>query len=171
MSKSAIRKDLLTSDSFFHPGRSCWRWRFALFGRHREDKLLRCLKCKSTHAEPLTMSRSELVARLAAHFHLLTVKDAEASVSTILSAISEALAEGHRVEVRGFGAFVVNYRPPRKGRNPSTGASVSLPEKHVPHFKPGKEMRNRVAGPAAGAKPSAGKIQKTQADAELLSPV
>ena len=101
------------------------------------------------------MTRSELVARIASHFHLLTVKDAEASVSTILSAIANRLADGNRVEVRDFGTFSANYQPPRVGRNPATGAPVSVSAKYVPHFKPGRELRVRVAASAGSVKPSA----------------
>jgi integration host factor subunit beta len=101
------------------------------------------------------MTRSELISKLAAHFHQLTVKDAEASVSVILTAIAEKLAtEGGRVEIRGFGSFKVNYRPPRPGRNPRTAVTVSIPAKHLPHFKAGRELRERVAASAAGTKRS-----------------
>lgn len=79
---------------------------------------------------------------------MLTAKDAEASVSTILDAVIETLVQGRRVEVRGFGAFALNYRPPRTGRNPKTGAKVAVPAKWVPCFKAGKEMRERVEAAA-----------------------
>ena len=92
------------------------------------------------------MTRSELIARLAAHsqFAQLTAKDAELSVKAILEGMSEALAKGNRIEIRGFGSFALNYRPPRNGRNPMTGESVAVPAKRVPHFTPGKELRERV---------------------------
>ena len=92
------------------------------------------------------MTRSELIARLAAHPHFaqLTAKDAELSVKAILDALSEALAKGNRIEIRGFGSFALNYRPPRNGRNPMTGETVPVPAKKVPHFTPGKELRERV---------------------------
>jgi integration host factor subunit beta len=90
------------------------------------------------------MTRSELIARLAAHFPQLTAKDAELSVKAILDALSEALAKGNRIEIRGFGSFTLNYRPPRNGRNPKTGETVPVPAKRVPHFTPGKELRERV---------------------------
>lgn len=90
------------------------------------------------------MTRSDLVARLAERFGQLTQRDAEFAVKTILDAMSEALAKGHRIEIRGFGSFALNYRPPRVGRNPKSGEKVQVPEKYVPHFKAGKELRERV---------------------------
>lgn len=90
------------------------------------------------------MTRSELIIRLDAHFPQLTTKDAELSVKAILDALSEALAKGNRIEIRGFGSFTLNYRPPRNGRNPKTGETVPVPAKRVPHFTPGKELRERV---------------------------
>jgi len=90
------------------------------------------------------VTRSDLVDELAARFGQLTLRDAEFAVKTILDAMNEALARGHRIEVRGFGSFSVNYRPPRQGRNPRSGESVAIPEKRVPHFKPGKALREAV---------------------------
>ncbi len=92
------------------------------------------------------MTRSELIIRLAAHSHFtqLTAKDAELAVKAILEGMSEALVKGHRIEIRGFGSFALNYRPPRNGRNPMTGETVPVPAKRVPHFTPGKELRERV---------------------------
>lgn len=90
------------------------------------------------------MTRSELIQRLAEQFPQLTLKDIELTVRTILEQMSESLAKGNRAEIRGFGSFSLNHRPPRKGRNPKTGASVAIPAKYVPHFKPGKELRERV---------------------------
>jgi len=90
------------------------------------------------------MTKSELIAKLAARFPQLVVKDAELSVKAILDAMAEKLASGQRIEIRGFGSFSLNYRPPRLGRNPKTGDRVQVPEKHVPHFKAGKELRERV---------------------------
>lgn len=90
------------------------------------------------------MTRSDLVEELAARFGQLTQRDAEFAVKTILDAMNDALARGHRIEVRGFGSFSVNYRAPRMGRNPRTGESVAIPEKRVPHFKPGKALREAV---------------------------
>jgi integration host factor subunit beta len=90
------------------------------------------------------MTKSELIARLAARFPQLVAKDADFAVKMILDAMSDALAQGDRIEIRGFGSFALNYRPPRIGRNPKSGEKVSVPEKHVPHFKAGKELRERV---------------------------
>jgi len=90
------------------------------------------------------MTKSELIARLAERFPQLVAKDAELSVKVILDALSEALAKGDRIEIRGFGSFALNYRPPRIGRNPKTGEKVGVPAKYVPHFKAGKELRERV---------------------------
>jgi integration host factor subunit beta len=90
------------------------------------------------------MTKSELIARLAERFPQLVAKDADFAVKMILDAMSEALANGDRIEIRGFGSFALNYRPPRVGRNPKSGDKVSVPEKWVPHFKAGKELRERV---------------------------
>ncbi|MFZ2738716.1 MAG: integration host factor subunit beta [Burkholderiaceae bacterium] len=90
------------------------------------------------------MTRSDLVAELAARFGQLTQRDAEYAVKAILDAVNEALVQGHRIEIRGFGSFSVNHRPPRMGRNPRSGESVAIPEKRVPHFKPGKALREAV---------------------------
>ena len=90
------------------------------------------------------MTKSDLIARLAKRFPQLVAKDADFAVKMILDAMSEALAKGDRIEIRGFGSFALNYRPPRVGRNPKSGDKVSVPEKWVPHFKAGKELRERV---------------------------
>lgn len=90
------------------------------------------------------MTRSDLVAELAARFAHLTQRDAEFAVKTMLDAMSDALARGHRIEIRGFGSFSISRRPPRVGRNPRSGEQVTIPEKLVPHFKPGKELREKV---------------------------
>ena len=90
------------------------------------------------------MTKSDLIARLAERFPQLVAKDADLAVKMILDAMSEALAKGDRIEIRGFGSFALNYRPPRVGRNPKSGDKVSVPEKWVPHFKAGKELRERV---------------------------
>lgn len=97
------------------------------------------------------MTRSDLVARLAERFGQLTQRDAEFAVKTILDAMSEALAKGHRIEIRGFGSFSISRRPPRMGRNPRTGEQVLIPEKLVPHFKPGKALREGVDQVATAA--------------------
>ena len=90
------------------------------------------------------MTKSELIALLAERFPQLVPKDADLAVKIILEALSEALVKGDRIEIRGFGSFALNYRPPRVGRNPKTGEKVNVPEKWVPHFKAGKELRERV---------------------------
>ena len=90
------------------------------------------------------MTKSELIEKLAAAQSQLTAKDMELAVKMILDHMSDALARGERIEIRGFGSFSLHYRAPRVGRNPKTGEPVSLPGKYVPHFKPGKELRDRV---------------------------
>jgi len=90
------------------------------------------------------MNRTELIQTLASRFPNLTEKDAEISVKEILAAIGTALARGDRVEIRGFGSFGLNHRPARTGRNPKSGEKVHVPPKQVPHFKAGKELRERV---------------------------
>jgi integration host factor subunit beta len=90
------------------------------------------------------MTRSDLISRLAELHPQLLAKDAELAVKVILDALSAALARGGRAEIRGFGSFGLNYRPPRQGRNPKTGDKVKVPAKYVPHFKAGKELRERV---------------------------
>ena len=95
------------------------------------------------------MTRSELIDALAARFPQLTVQDANVAVKELLDAIAEALINGQRIEIRGFGSFSLNYRLPRTGRNPKTGEKVDVAAKYVPHFKPGKELRDRVYSAAA----------------------
>ena len=90
------------------------------------------------------MTKSELIAQLAERFPQLVAKDADYAVKMILDAMTDALARGDRIEIRGFGRFALNYRPPRTGRNPKSGEKVLVPEKYVPHFKAGKELRERV---------------------------
>ena len=90
------------------------------------------------------MTRSDLVAALAERFTQLTHRDSEFAVRTMLDAMSDALARGHRIEIRGFGSFSISRRPPRTGRNPRSGEPVLIPEKLVPHFKPGKALREAV---------------------------
>jgi integration host factor subunit beta len=90
------------------------------------------------------MTKSELIVQLATRFPQLVAKDADFAVKMILDAMTDALARGDRIEIRGFGSFALNYRPPRMGRNPKSGERVQVPEKHVPHFKAGKELRERV---------------------------
>jgi integration host factor subunit beta len=90
------------------------------------------------------MNRSELITRLADLHPQLLAKDAELAVKVILDSISTSLSHGGRAEIRGFGSFALNYRPPRQGRNPKTGDRVQVPAKFSPHFKAGKELRERV---------------------------
>ncbi|WP_417579962.1 integration host factor subunit beta [Nitrincola sp.] len=91
-----------------------------------------------------TMTKSELIERLIEQHPQLSVKDVELAVKTMLDHMTEALSDGDRIEIRGFGSFSLHYRAPRIGRNPKTGEAVSLDAKYVPHFKPGKEMRDQV---------------------------
>ena len=92
------------------------------------------------------MTKSQLIQRIAELNPHLYQRDVERIVSTIFDEISAALADGDRVELRGFGAFSVKHRPARTGRNPRTGAKVSVDQKNVPFFKTGKEMRERLNG-------------------------
>ena len=90
------------------------------------------------------MTKSELIEAIAAKQSQLSAKDVELAVKTILEHMAQSLACGDRIEIRGFGSFSLHYREPRRGRNPKTGDSVELSGKFVPHFKPGKELRERV---------------------------
>jgi len=90
------------------------------------------------------MTKSEMIERLAAHYPQLVAKDAELAVKVMLDAMIKSLSQGQRIEIRGFGSFDLNYRPPRVGRNPKSGKKVEVPGKYVPHFKTGKELRERV---------------------------
>jgi integration host factor subunit beta len=90
------------------------------------------------------MTKSELIEILAQKQLQLAYKDVELAVKTMIDHMGNTLANGERIEIRGFGSFSLHYRPPRVGRNPKTGDSVELAAKYVPHFKPGKEMRERV---------------------------
>lgn len=90
------------------------------------------------------MTKSELVAQLAKRNPSLHVSELERVVNTVFDSITDALAEGSRVELRGFGAFSIRTRPARTGRNPRTGEAVQVPEKSVPFFKVGKELRERI---------------------------
>jgi integration host factor subunit beta len=91
-----------------------------------------------------TMTKSELIEQIAMRKPELSVKEVETSVRLILDDITDTLADGGRVEIRGFGSFSLHYREPRTGRNPKTGDPVELDGKYVPHFKPGKELREQV---------------------------
>ena len=123
------------------------------------------------------MTKSELIERIAQKQTQLAYRDVELAVKTVLEHMAERLANGDRIEIRGFGSFSLHYRPGRVGRNPKTGAPVSLPAKYVPHFKPGKELRERVdeayareragaaaSGPVAGALASATAADPAAAD-------
>ena len=90
------------------------------------------------------MTKSELIEQAAQKQPQLSYRDVESAVKSILEHMVECLAAGGRIEIRGFGSFSLHYRPQRVGRNPKTGAPVSLTAKYVPHFKPGKELRERV---------------------------
>ena len=90
------------------------------------------------------MTKSELLELLARRQPHLKADDVDMSVKSLLQMMGSALAVGERIEVRGFGSFSLHYRPPRTGRNPKSGEKVSVPSKWVPHFKAGKELRERV---------------------------
>lgn len=90
------------------------------------------------------MTKSEMIERIAVVQTQLSLKDVELAVKMILDHMAEALADGERIEIRGFGSFSLHYREPRLGRNPKTGEKVELAGKFVPHFKPGKELKDRV---------------------------
>ncbi|MFK8029486.1 MAG: integration host factor subunit beta [Gammaproteobacteria bacterium] len=90
------------------------------------------------------MTKSELIEAIARKQKHLPSKDVELAVKHLLELMSDALAQGKRIEIRGFGSFSLHFRPPRLGRNPKTGEPVALAGKHVPHFKPGKDLRERV---------------------------
>lgn len=90
------------------------------------------------------MTKSELIERLIDRHQHLSVKDVELAVKTMLDHMTESLSQGERIEIRGFGSFSLHFRAPRTGRNPKTGESVELGAKYVPHFKPGKDLREQV---------------------------
>ncbi|PHS32399.1 MAG: integration host factor subunit beta [Methylophaga sp.] len=90
------------------------------------------------------MTKSDLIEKLSEQQLLLNYRDVELAVKLMLGQMSNSLASGERIEIRGFGSFTLHHRPPRIGRNPKSGESVELGEKYVPHFKPGKELRERV---------------------------
>ena len=92
------------------------------------------------------MTKSELIEAIGRKQAQLPSKDVELSVKTLIEQLAQALATGERIEIRGFGSFSLHFRPPRIGRNPKTGEAVALSGKYVPHFKPGKELRERVIG-------------------------
>ena len=90
------------------------------------------------------MTKSQLIERLVEQNPQLSIRDVELVVKSLIDQMSDSLATGDRIEIRGFGSFSLHYRAPRVGRNPKTGESVTLEGKYVPHFKPGKELRERV---------------------------
>ncbi len=90
------------------------------------------------------MTKSELIEKLGDKLSHLSARDVEQSIKEILELMAQSLSKGERIEIRGFGSFSLHYRAPRVGRNPKTGDSVELSGKYVPHFKPGKELRERV---------------------------
>ena len=90
------------------------------------------------------MTKSDLIQILSLKYTHLAARDVESAVKAIVDHMADTLASGGRIEVRGFGSFSVRYRAPRTGRNPKTGSKVELTAKHVPHFKPGKDLRDRV---------------------------
>jgi integration host factor subunit beta len=90
------------------------------------------------------MTKSELIEAIARRQNHLNAKDVELAVKHLIEVMSNSLANGERIEIRGFGSFSLHFRPPRIGRNPKTGEAVALSGKHVPHFKPGKDLRERV---------------------------
>lgn len=93
------------------------------------------------------MTKSELIEVIAREQSHLAHRDAELAVKCMIEQMSQALASGERIEIRGFGSFSLHFRPPRQGRNPKTGETVALAGKYVPHFKPGKDLRERVNEP------------------------
>ena len=90
------------------------------------------------------MTKSELVTKLFGKLPTLKEEDITLSVALLLESVRATLEKGGRVEIRGFGSFALNYRPSRNGRNPKSGEAVVVPSKYVPHFKPGKELKDRV---------------------------
>jgi integration host factor subunit beta len=92
----------------------------------------------------MTVTKSELIDNIATQLPSVSVKDVEHAIKGMLEMMSQTLAQGERIEIRGFGSFSLHHRKPRQGRNPKTGESVVLDAKYVPYFKPGKELRDRV---------------------------
>jgi len=99
---------------------------------------------ESQNDEKKTITKSELIESLSQKQKHLSYRDVEFAVKSLIEQMAQSLARGERIEIRGFGSFSLHFRPPRVGRNPKTGESVPLPGKYVPHFKPGKELRERV---------------------------
>jgi integration host factor subunit beta len=103
-----------------------------------------CSRELSPVSKGTSMNRSDLISHLADLHPQLQIKDVESIVKEIIDALATTLSNGGRIEIRGFGSFKLNYRPPRIGRNPKTGERVTVPAKYVPHFKAGKELKDRV---------------------------
>ncbi|MEI7530548.1 MAG: integration host factor subunit beta [Betaproteobacteria bacterium] len=106
-----------------------------------------------------SITRSELVELLSQQFPQLLPRDVEMAVKTLLDTMTKALVDGKRIELRGVGSFVLHHRPARVGRNPKSGDTVHIPEKKVPHFKPGKELRERVDYKASANSVKNGKVE------------
>ena len=102
------------------------------------------MACAGVVVERNTVTKSELIGSIAARQEQLSAKDVELGIKTMIDSMAQVLATGGRIEIRGFGSFSLHYRAPRIGRNPKTGDTVKLTGKYVPHFKPGKELRDRV---------------------------
>ena len=92
----------------------------------------------------MSMNKKDLIELISREQDQLPQRDIELAIKTIINSMLTSLSSGKRIEIRGFGSFSLNYRPPRLGRNPKTGSKVEVPEKYVPHFKAGKELRDRV---------------------------
>lgn len=97
----------------------------------------------------ITMIKSELIAALVSKLNQIPEKDATLGVNLVIDTLSDALSQGSRIEIRGFGSFNLHYRPPRNAHNPKTGERLVTTSKYSPHFKPGKEMRIRINDSAA----------------------
>ena len=114
------------------------------------------------------MTKSDLIEALAESQSHLALRDVELAVKGLLERMSQALSTGERIEIRGFGSFSLHFRPPRMGRNPKSGDAVALRGKYVPHFKPGKELRERVnKGAEAQNNASSSVDVSTSANTEL----
>jgi integration host factor subunit beta len=141
----SINLSIKAKDQVEQNARPCRSWHRTVPPAAARPIWARCSRPSSTsNNRKFDMTKSELIARLAERFPQLVAKDADYAVKMILDALTAALVRGDRIEIRGFGSFALNYRPPRVGRNPKSGDKVQVPEKYVPHFKAGKELRERV---------------------------
>lgn len=111
------------------------------------------------------MTKSDLIEALAENQSHLALRDVELAVKGLLESMSNSLSSGDRIEIRGFGSFSLHFRPPRMGRNPKSGDAVALSGKYVPHFKPGKELRERVNNGYVASLNSGDTQANTQGDA------